>query len=66
MDILPRVFEPYFTAKHQSVGTGIGLYMARDIIVNHHEGTIEVVNDEFEFHGKSYSGAKFIITLKVV
>jgi PAS domain S-box-containing protein len=63
---LSRIFEPYFTTKHQSVGTGIGLYMSRDIISNHHQGTIEVKNESFIYDKKEYMGAEFSITLKSV
>jgi len=31
-NILEKVFEPYFTTKHQAQGTGIGLYMCQEII----------------------------------
>ncbi|WP_130470929.1 PAS domain-containing protein [Candidatus Magnetaquicoccus inordinatus] len=31
-DLLERIFEPYFTTKTESFGTGIGLYIAKGII----------------------------------
>ncbi|MBU3014184.1 cache domain-containing protein [Poseidonibacter lekithochrous] len=62
-DIINRLFEPYFTTKHKSQGTGIGLYMSREIIVNHMKGTLLVKNDEFTFNNKEYKGALFEIML---
>jgi ABC-type amino acid transport substrate-binding protein/signal transduction histidine kinase len=56
-DILPKIFEPYFTTKHQSVGTGIGLYMSYDIIVNHMSGKLYASNTQY--------GAKFTIELPI-
>jgi len=39
-----KVFEPYFTTKHKSQGTGLGLYMAKMIIENALAGTLNVEN----------------------
>jgi len=55
--ILEKVFDPYFTTKHKSQGTGIGLYMTKMIIESNMNGDIKVKN--------STNGARFIITLKV-
>ena len=62
-DILPKVFEPYFTTKHQSQGTGLGLHMTYNIIKDSMNGTINVHNVKFMYDGKNYNGAEFTIML---
>ena len=65
-DILDKIFEPYFTTKHQSQGTGIGLYMTESIITKHLYGRIAVKNSNFTYDKVDYLGAKFTITLPMV
>ena len=64
--ILPKIFEPYFTTKHQSKGTGLGLHMTYNFIVEGMNGTIEANNVHYEYDGTSYAGTEFIITLPLV
>lgn len=54
-DIIEKVFDPYFTTKHESLGTGIGLYMSKSIVLDHFKGNFEVSNED--------DGAKFKICL---
>ena len=62
-DIIEKVFEPYFTTKHKSQGTGIGLYMTESIITKHLKGELSVKNTEYEYEGNTYKGAAFMIKL---
>jgi len=62
--VMHRIFEPYFTTKHQSIGTGIGLSMVHQILTQNHNASIEVYNETFKFNEKEYTGACFQITFK--
>ncbi len=62
-DIINKIFEPYFTTKHQSQGTGLGLHMTYNLIVDGMGGTIEANNAKYEYDDNEYSGAEFIIFL---
>jgi len=62
-DILPKVFEPYFTTKHKSRGTGIGLYMAYKLITESMNGDIDVENSSYIYEDIKYTGALFKIVL---
>jgi len=61
-DVIDKIFEPYFTTKHQSQGTGLGLYMAHNIISNM-QGELVVSNIQYQYENISYKGALFTIEL---
>lgn len=65
-NLINRIFEPYFTTKNQSQGTGIGLYICEEIIVKHMNGSVFVKNIDFEYENIQYTGALFKLTFPKV
>ena len=55
-EVLNNIFVPFFTTKPSGAGTGLGLSISYDIIVQKHQGTIEVDSKEGEY-------TEFVITL---
>jgi len=53
--IISKIFEPYFTTKHKSQGTGLGLHMSYRIINESFKGELYVKNSKI--------GAKFFIKI---
>jgi len=56
--IIHNIFDPFFTTKEVGKGTGQGLAIAHDIIVNKHKGAINV-------HSEIDIGTTFTITLPI-
>jgi two-component system NtrC family sensor kinase len=56
-DVLPRIFDPFYTTKPVGKGTGLGLSMSYGIVQKHH-GNIEVQTEI----GK---GSTFRVTLPI-
>jgi signal transduction histidine kinase len=54
-EIMERIFEPYFTTKFETQGTGIGLYMCKTIVETNMQGQITAQNIK--------DGVSFIIHL---
>ena len=54
-DVMPHIFDEYFTTKNSDNGTGLGLYMSYRIITESLQGQIYAKNSE--------NGAKFFILL---
>lgn len=54
-DIIDKIFNPYFTTKHQKQGAGMGLYNCYNIVTKHLNGKLYATNTLY--------GAKFTIEL---
>lgn len=58
-EILNKIFEPFFTTKAIGEGTGLGLSVCKNIIVQKHHGAMDVESTEGV-------GTKFIISLPII
>lgn len=58
-EVLPLIFNPFYTTKPIGEGTGLGLSISYDIIVNKHHGALNVTSEV----GK---GTQFLIKLPIV
>ncbi|PPK60273.1 histidine kinase/DNA gyrase B/HSP90-like ATPase [Malaciobacter marinus] len=66
-DIAPKIFEPYYTTKYKSAGTGIGLYMSKQIIEKHMYGSIYQKNIIHKINkDKNYNCSLFIIKIPIL
>ncbi|HKZ54868.1 MAG TPA: ATP-binding protein [Anaerolineales bacterium] len=54
-EVEKRIFEPFFTTKPQGIGTGLGLHISYNIVVQKHKGQLRV--------SSSQEGTCFQITL---
>lgn len=54
-DVMPSIFDPYFTTKEEGKGTGIGLFISKIIIDEHFGGKLYAKNND--------KGVEFIIHL---
>lgn len=56
--IIDKIFQAYFTTKHMSQGTGLGLFIVKTIVELRHGGTVEA--------GNVGEGALFMVTLPIM
>ena len=64
-DVIDRMFEPYFTTKHKSSGTGIGLYMSQQIIEKQMQGSLRGTNVTYTFSNQKRYEACAVMTILI-
>lgn len=64
-EFIDNIFDNHFTTKEESGGSGIGLYMSKQIIEGNMNGKLSVINEEFSYENELYFGACFIIELPI-
>ena len=57
-DVRQRIFDPFFTTKEVGKGTGQGLSITYDVVVNKHRGSIDVKSTVGE-------GTTFVLELPI-
>ena len=63
-ELLEKVFEAYLTTKDDAKGTGLGLYLCRQIAENLDSGKVWAENCAFEFKGSHHVGARISLQFK--
>lgn len=63
LDVLPKLFTKNYTTKEEQKGSGLGLYMSKQIIEENMHGKIRANNREVIVGNQSYQGARFEIVL---
>ena len=58
-----KIYEPYFTTKHQANGIGLGLNITYKLICDSMRGKIKTQNIDYDYENKTYKGALTNITL---
>jgi PAS domain S-box-containing protein len=56
--VAPRIFDPFFTTKAVGRGTGQGLAIARDVVVNRHSGSLT-------FESEVGRGTTFVVRIPI-
>ena len=60
---LDKLFNPQIKNVDKLNSDSLKLYISKEIIINHLEGDLEVVNIDIDYKGKTFKGSEFILSI---
>lgn len=64
-EIIDKIYQPYFTTKHESLGKGMNLYIVKESVEKILQGKIYSKNISYDFNNEKQKGLKTIIKLPI-
>jgi DNA-binding response OmpR family regulator len=64
-EIVSSIFHEYISTKNLYEGSGLGLYMTKEVVQKKLHGTIVFKNSTYEFNNITLKGAEFTLTLPI-
>ncbi|MFA9374298.1 MAG: ATP-binding protein [Poseidonibacter sp.] len=64
-DFINKIFDPYISSKHASIGTGLGLFTCYEMVTKIYNGFINVKNVEYTYDKEQFKGLEIVINIPI-
>ncbi|MGB5792608.1 sensor histidine kinase [Poseidonibacter sp.] len=64
-EFINKIFDPYVSSKHASIGTGLGLFTCYEMVTKIYNGFINVENVEYTYDKEQFKGLEIIINIPI-